>query len=207
MQLLVILLRLEAERIEIGVQMAAHAIGADHHQRAHAVARRALRSASSLGALVGCSRRRLARSLLADRLFRRRPIAVERVDQVALGRRRPVRPASTRRPAPSFRRWRDRRRARRRTRASPASTEVGILLVLGLQRLDIGAVGAVEERGLQQRLIDVLPQSSIRAPPRSFAVQHVDQRLAEPRRRRRDADARRSPSPRSCLRRRPCRRR
>ena len=39
MELLVILLRLEAERIEIGVQMAAHAIGADHHQRAHAVAR------------------------------------------------------------------------------------------------------------------------------------------------------------------------
>ena len=38
MQLLVILLRLEAERIEIGVQMAAHAIGADHHQRAHRVA-------------------------------------------------------------------------------------------------------------------------------------------------------------------------
>ena len=32
MQLLVVLLRLEAERIEVGVQMAAHAVGADHHR-------------------------------------------------------------------------------------------------------------------------------------------------------------------------------
>ncbi len=42
MQLLVVLLRLKAQRIEIGVQMAAHAVGADHHQRTHAVAGGAL---------------------------------------------------------------------------------------------------------------------------------------------------------------------
>ena len=36
MQLAMVVALLEAERIEIGVQMAAHAIGADHHQGAHA---------------------------------------------------------------------------------------------------------------------------------------------------------------------------
>ena len=46
MQLLVVLARLEAERIEVGVQMAAHAVGADHHQRADAVARGAMAPAS-----------------------------------------------------------------------------------------------------------------------------------------------------------------
>ena len=47
MQLLVVALRLEAERIEVGVQMAAHAVGADHHQGPHAVAGRALRDRCS----------------------------------------------------------------------------------------------------------------------------------------------------------------
>ena len=42
MQLLVILLRVHAQRIEIGVQMAAHAIGADHHDRADGIAGGAL---------------------------------------------------------------------------------------------------------------------------------------------------------------------
>src|SRR6478735_1368404 len=38
-QFFAVLLRLDAERIELGVEMAAHAIGADQHQRAHGVAR------------------------------------------------------------------------------------------------------------------------------------------------------------------------
>ena len=42
MELLVVLLRLEAERIEVGVQVAAHAEGADHHDRADRVAGGAL---------------------------------------------------------------------------------------------------------------------------------------------------------------------
>ena len=40
MQLAVVAALLEAQRVEIGVQMAAGAIGADHHERADAVARR-----------------------------------------------------------------------------------------------------------------------------------------------------------------------
>ena len=42
MQLFIVLWLFDAERIQPGVQMAAHAIGADHHQRAHRIASRAL---------------------------------------------------------------------------------------------------------------------------------------------------------------------
>ena len=41
-ELVLVLLRLEAERIEVGVEMAADAVGADQHQRADRVARRLL---------------------------------------------------------------------------------------------------------------------------------------------------------------------
>ena len=90
MQLLVVLLRLEAERIEVGVQMAAHAEGADHHDRAHRVAGGAL----DLAFARRRGRRRLGglgADLVAERLLRRGPVAVEGVDQVALRRLRPVR--------------------------------------------------------------------------------------------------------------------
>ena len=41
-ELLLVRLRLEAERIELGVEMAAHAVGADQHQRVDRIARRLL---------------------------------------------------------------------------------------------------------------------------------------------------------------------
>ena len=41
-ELFLVVRRLEAERIEIGVEMAAHAIGADQHERAHRIAGRPL---------------------------------------------------------------------------------------------------------------------------------------------------------------------
>ena len=89
MELLMVSLRLKSKRIEIGVQMAAHAIGADHHERADGITRRPSN-------IVVAWRRfwprllRLGAQLLGDRLFRRRPIAVQRVDEVALGRRWPI---------------------------------------------------------------------------------------------------------------------
>ena len=61
-----------------------------------------------------------------------------------------------------------------------------VFLELGLQRLDVGAVGAIQKRGLQQRLIDVL--TGHRADS-SLAVQQIGQCLAESSRRGRDADA------------------
>ena len=89
-QLFVILLRLQPERIEIGVQMAAHAEGADHHQRAHALARRTLQVGFGNRFFGGRRRRRFGAQLVADRFLGGGPIAVERRNEVALGRRRPV---------------------------------------------------------------------------------------------------------------------
>ena len=77
MELLVVPLRLEAERIEIGVEMAAHAVGADHHERAHGIARRA------------------ANVVVARRRFRPRPPPPWR----AASRRPPFPSPANRRPA------------------------------------------------------------------------------------------------------------
>ena len=89
MQLLVVPLRLKPERIEVGVEMAAHAVGPDHHERPHRIAG---------GAANFVLARRRFRSgfrgpgaqLVGDRLFRCRPVAVEGVDQIALGGRGPI---------------------------------------------------------------------------------------------------------------------
>ena len=202
MQLLVIFLRLEAERIEVGVQMAAHAVGADHHQRAHRIAGRA----TDLVLADRRGRRRLDRlgaQLLGDRLLGRRPVAVERVDQVALRRLRPVRLA----PGRAFRRLVDARRivAERGEEVAPAGLDrERVLLVFRLKRLDVGAVRAVQERGLQQRLVDVLAghgQDSLtcRAKGRRATCRVGPARATR--------GCRPLPSRRSCLRRRPCRRR
>ena len=124
MQLLVILLRVDAERIEIGVQMAAHAIGADHHDRADGIAGGALQFGwRNLGLAV---RGGLALDLVGQRLLVDRPLAVQRRHQLALRRDRPVRCASRRRPW----RW---PRPRRRSSFRPAknsrhsaSTDAGL---------------------------------------------------------------------------------
>ena len=88
---------LETQRIEIGVEMAAHAIGADHHQGAHRIARRlGDRAVADFGAAA----RDAELDLLAERHFQRRPVAVQRRDQLAVHHRRPVR-ALPQRPAGS----------------------------------------------------------------------------------------------------------
>ena len=74
MQLDVIGTRLKAERIEIGMQMTAHAVGADHHQRAHAVAGRALHLLVRYLRAFGF---RLALDLIAERRLDIGPISVE----------------------------------------------------------------------------------------------------------------------------------
>ncbi len=82
-------LRLEAERIEIGVEMAARAVGADQHQRVDGVARRLLHMGGrefDAGGLRPCL------DLVADRLLDLAPVAVERRDELAACALRPVRP-------------------------------------------------------------------------------------------------------------------
>ena len=75
----VVLGRLQPERIELGVEMAAHPVGADQHQRADRIA----------GGLVDVGRRqfdaaglRLGLQLGLDGAFDVAPIAVERRGQV-----------------------------------------------------------------------------------------------------------------------------
>jgi hypothetical protein len=79
--------RLDAERIELGVEMAAHAVGADQHQRADRIARRLVHVG---GGDVGALGLRLGGDLGADRLLDLRPVAVERRGQVVARRQRPV---------------------------------------------------------------------------------------------------------------------
>ncbi len=87
-ELFVVLRRLDSERIEIGVEVAAHAVSADQHQRANRIARRLLNvGCGQLGALG----LRLRRELRADRLLDLRPVAVERGDEIVARRDRPVR--------------------------------------------------------------------------------------------------------------------
>ena len=87
MQFLVILAGLHAQRIELGLEVAAHAEGADHHEGAHAVAGGALDvGGGDLGAL-GLT---LGLQLVADDLLHIAPIAIESGDRLIARRNRPV---------------------------------------------------------------------------------------------------------------------
>jgi len=88
-----VLARLHAERVEVRMQMPAHAIGADHHQGMDGIAR----GADEIGLrerrrTPGGSSLRLALQLVRDDLLDRAPIAVQRRDQFAIDLRRPVLP-------------------------------------------------------------------------------------------------------------------
>ena len=87
-ELLLVLARLEAERVEIGVEMAARPIGADQHQRVDRIARRLLHLG---GRQLDALDLRLGLDLVADRLLDFAPVAVERRDQLAAFALRPVR--------------------------------------------------------------------------------------------------------------------
>ena len=80
---------LQAEGVEPGVEVAAHAVGADHHDRPHRIARRPEHGV--VGEFDAARRQALADLLREDGLLRR-PIAVEGGDQLAIGDDRPVRP-------------------------------------------------------------------------------------------------------------------
>ncbi len=69
-ELLLVLLRLEFERIELGVEMAADAVGADQHQRVDRIARRLQHVG---GGELDAALLRLALDLVAEQPFRSRP--------------------------------------------------------------------------------------------------------------------------------------
>ena len=87
-ELCCVLLRLEPERVELGVEMAAHAVGADQHQRVDRIARRLLHVARGE---LDAGRLRLLLDLVADAPLGLGPLAVERGDQIAVRPHRPVR--------------------------------------------------------------------------------------------------------------------
>ena len=143
-QLVVVLERVgDAERIEIGVQMAAHAEGADHHDGAHGIARLLMDIGLGDGDAVGDG---LFLDLLLDRLFDQAPIAVERRNQFAIGGQRPGRP----RPgcALGVPAHIGRIVLQRGEEFLPLRIDRGgIVLIGGIKRVDIVGVAAIKERG------------------------------------------------------------
>src|ERR1700761_6536931 len=96
-ELFAIARRLDAERIELGVEMAAHAVGADQHQRADGIPRRLVQLGRSdfaalCRSLVRSLGLRLGGDLVAYDLLDGRPVAVERGGEVVARGLRPVIP-------------------------------------------------------------------------------------------------------------------
>jgi hypothetical protein len=151
-QLLVARTRIDAERVEVGMEMAAHAIGPDQHQGTDRVARRlqdlGLREFGSLDLRLGLD-------LVADRLLDLAPIAVEGRDEFAVHRLGPARPF----PGCAPRILDDGLRIvlEGPEEGLPLGIDRGgILLVAGVEVFDIGGVRAVQEGRVVQVLVGVL---------------------------------------------------
>src|SRR4029077_7553369 len=138
-ELVVVHARLETERIELGVEMAADAVGTDQHQRVDRVARGLLYIDG--GQFDACALR-LRPDLLAELLLGVGPLAVERGEKlVTLDRRRLFPGGAARAPG-------DVRglvlQAREET-AARGIDRIRIGLVAGIEVLDVGGVTAVEK--------------------------------------------------------------
>ena len=143
-EFLAIARRLDAERIELGVEMAAHAVGPDQHQGADRIARRLMD--------IGRGQSRCPWPAPWRRSWRRRPFRpAPSCRRAPRSGRRAASAASC--PGP--------RTAPRRSFATSAgwsfrllknschsaSTEAGIFLVAGIEIVDVGGVGALQKRG------------------------------------------------------------
>ncbi len=146
---LVVIVRLfgETERIEIGVQMAAHAIGADHHDGANAVAcslRDLFAGQRCAGRALRFALCRLALQLVGDVLLDFGPVAIERGNQFAIGGNRPVLSGPGR--AFSVLLHIVGIIAQLREEIAPLRIDrIRIVLILGVQLLDIVGIAAIEE--------------------------------------------------------------
>jgi hypothetical protein len=151
-ELLVVARRLEPERVEAGVQVAAGAVGADQHQRADGIARRLLHLG---GGDLGAGDLRLGLDLVADRLLDLAPVAVERRDQLAPLGLRPV--ALLPRGAAGAARHVGGAVLEAREERLPFGIDRGrVDLVAGIQVLDVARVAAVQERGEGEGRVGVL---------------------------------------------------
>ena len=145
-------LLLNAERIELRVEMAAHAVGADQHQRVDRIARCLLHVGRRDFHALGL---RLGRYFFADTLFGFRPLPVERRHQIAVWTQRPIRllPGSAARAFFNV----GRRVFQAGEELAPFGVDrSGVALEFGVEVFDVGGVAAVEERGAGEDGIGVL---------------------------------------------------
>ena len=143
LQFLVDLAVVEAEWIEVGNEVAHHAIGADQHQRADAVLRRAHRRDRVHLEALGVG---LLRDALADALFHRAIVAGQRTDKVTIGRQLLQRRAPGRRSASVA--FASALFLQALEKVSPlVADRPWVLLVLGLHLFDVGGIRSGKERG------------------------------------------------------------
>ena len=144
--------RLDAERIELGVEMTAHAVGADQHQGADRIARRLVDVG---GRQFGALGLRLGGKLGADRLLDGGPVAVQRRGQVVARGERPVVAA----PGGALGVLLDVGRGvfQALEEFLPLAVDRGgVLLVAGVEVVDVGGVGALQKRGEGKCCVRVL---------------------------------------------------
>ncbi len=152
-QFLVVAQRRNAERVEVGMQVAAHAIGADHHDGADRIARRA---EQFVAAQIDAAGLRPGLDFFADVALHLQPVAVEGGNQLAVDRDRPARLPPG-------------RAARLAQHVGPVVLQVlekglpaglhrrRVFLVAGVKLFEIGGIAAVKEGGALEGFIRLLP--------------------------------------------------
>ena len=153
--------RADIERIKLRIQMAAHAIGADHHQSAHAVARGLLDIGighrSTLGCPFGVC---LAFEFVGDDFFNRAPIAVKGRDQFAIGGNRPVLAL----PRRAFGTFLDGLRIiiQGAEKGLPFGIHrMGVCLITSIEIFNIRGIRAIQKRRLQKAFVLVLSSHGV----------------------------------------------
>ena len=150
-KLFMILAWFNRQRIEISMQMAAHTISADHHQRADGVTRR-LHQFSRCNAALGV---RLLLQLVGDDLVDLRPIAVERGNEFAIRWNRPMRLFPRSALSALFNCARI--IIQRAEKLTPLGIHRGrIFLIPRIEIFDIGGVATVEKRSREKSVVLIL---------------------------------------------------
>ncbi len=160
----------DAERVEIGVQMAAHAEGADHHDGADRIAGRLMHIGVGERGAVDDG---LVPDLLLDRLFDQAPVAVERRDQFAIGLQRPgrLRPGCALGVLPDVVGI----VLQRGEEIAPfRGHRFRIVLPGGMQLLDVIGIAAIEERGEGKLVVGLILSCHVHC--RSFCSVSLFQR-------------------------------
>ncbi|MEY9295032.1 hypothetical protein ABH979_008106 [Bradyrhizobium ottawaense] len=146
----------DAERIELGVEVTAHAVGADQHQGADGIARRLEQvGGGEAGAFVASLCLRLGGDLGTDRLLDFGPVAVEGGGEIVLRGQRPVGalPGWARGVLPDV----GGLVVQALEELLPLGVDRGrVLLVAGVDFVDVGGVGALQKGGQGKGCVRVL---------------------------------------------------